>query len=71
MKHFLYIALAGLYLLHNDFFLWHNSTLIAGVPSGLFYHAAYCITASVLMFLLVRFAWPEELEVEPGSEKLK
>ena len=65
MKHILYVALAGLYLLHNDLFLWNDDCLIAGFPSGLLYHAAYCMAASVLMFLMVRFAWPSDLNVDP------
>jgi hypothetical protein len=67
MKYLLYFALAGLYLLHNDLFLWNDDCLIGGFPSGLLYHAAYCVAASVLMFLLVRFAWPSELDVSPDQ----
>ena len=67
MKHFLYLALAGLYLLHNDLFLWNDDCLIGGFPSGLLYHVAYCIAASVLMFLMVRFAWPAQLNVDPDQ----
>ena len=67
MKHILYLALAGLYLLHNDLFLWNDDCLIGGFPSGLLYHVAYCIAASVLMFLMVRFAWPAELNVDPDQ----
>jgi hypothetical protein len=67
MKHILYLALAGLYLLHNDLFLWNDDCLIGGFPSGLLYHIAYCVAASVLMFLLGRFAWPAELNVDPDQ----
>ena len=69
MKHSLYIALAILYLLHNDFFLWFDDCLIAGFPSGLLYHVFYCFAVALLMFLLVRFAWPADLEIESGSSK--
>ena len=67
MKYILYVALAGLYFLHNDLFLWNDDCLIGGFPSGLLYHVAYCIAASVLMFFMVRFAWPAELDIEPGD----
>jgi hypothetical protein len=62
MKHFLYLALVGLYLLHNDFFLWYDECLINGIPSGLLYHIVYCFAASLLMFLLIKFAWPTQLD---------
>jgi hypothetical protein len=69
MKYILYVALAGLYLLHNDLFLWNDECLIAGFPSGLVYHAGYCLAASLLMFLLVRFAWPAELDSHPDHSE--
>ena len=31
-------------------------------PIGLAYHAGYSVACSVLMFLLVKFAWPKHLE---------
>ena len=68
MKSLLFIALVALYLLHNDLFLWNDECLIRGIPSGLLYHIAYCLAASLLMFLLVRFAWPAHLEVEESTE---
>lgn len=64
MKSALYIALVIFYLLHNDLWLWYDECLIAGFPSGLLYHVAYCMVASVLMLLLVKFAWPENLEAD-------
>ena len=32
------------------------------LPIGLFYHAVYAVAVAVLMAVLVRWAWPEELE---------
>ena len=32
------------------------------LPIGLFYHAAYCLLAALLMRLLVVHAWPAQLE---------
>jgi hypothetical protein len=69
MKYLLYAALAGLYLLHNDLFLWDDACLIYGFPSGLLYHIAYCIVTSVMMFLLVRFAWPAEVDTIQDQPK--
>ena len=35
-------------------------------PIGLFYHAVYSIAVAVLMWVLIRFAWPDHLENESG-----
>ena len=52
-----------LYLLHQDVWFWRDGRLVFGVlPMGLFYHAVYCLACSALMWALVRFAWPAELE---------
>ena len=52
-----------LYLLHQDFWFWRDGTLVFGVmPVGLFYHAVYCLACAALMWALVKFAWPRELE---------
>jgi hypothetical protein len=45
--------------MHNDLWLWDNPTLIMGLPVGLFYHVLYCFAASILLFLLIKFAWPD------------
>jgi hypothetical protein len=63
----LLLALAALYLAHNDLWLWNDPSLVLGLPVGLTYHVAYCFAAAGLMALLVRFAWPEEA-ADAGSE---
>jgi hypothetical protein len=64
------------YALHQDFWNWRKiEPLIFGfLPVGLAYHAAYSVLASILMAVLVRFAWPAHLEeIQPhnpqGPEK--
>ena len=57
----LYSALVLLYLLHNDLWLWHDGSLLLGLPIGLTYHVLYCLSAAGLMALLVRWAWPSDL----------
>jgi hypothetical protein len=65
MKRYLvYLAAIVLYILHQDWWNWDNGTLIFGMPVGLAYHVAFCVAASILMFSLVRFAWPGHLEIE-------
>ena len=65
----LILAVVLLYALHQDFWLWRSARpLVLGfVPAGLVYHAAYCVAVSLLMWLLVRFAWPTHLE-DPAAD---
>jgi hypothetical protein len=54
------------YALHQDFWFWRRARpLVFGfMPIGLFYHAAFSVLAALLMWLLVKFAWPSHLEHE-------
>jgi hypothetical protein len=54
----LYAALAALYLLHNDLWLWNDSRLWLGLPAGLIYHIGFCVAASAVLGLMVIYAWP-------------
>lgn len=63
MKAFVYPALVVLYLLHNDLWYWDDTRLIAGFPIGLLYHVAYCIVTTLLLLLLIKYAWPARVEV--------
>jgi hypothetical protein len=60
----LVFIIAALYVLHQDFWFWRTAhPLIAGfLPIGLAYHAAYCVAAAVLMWVLTRVAWPHHLD---------
>ena len=63
MKWILVLLVAAVYLLHQDFWNWHDKSLVLGfMPKGLAYHAGYSFLAALMMWLLVKFAWPEELE---------
>lgn len=54
------VAVVTLYALHQDVWNWRTAhPLIFGfLPIGLAYHAAFCLAAAALMWLLTRFAWP-------------
>jgi hypothetical protein len=54
----LFALLGVLYLLHNDVWLWNDSRLWLGLPMGLVYHMFYCVAVSVVLGLLVIYAWP-------------
>ena len=58
------VAVALLYLLHQDFWFWNEARpLVFGfLPIGLFYHAAFTVATSGVLWLLVKAAWPSHLE---------
>jgi hypothetical protein len=60
----LILAVVAVYLIHQDFWNWVRvePLLFGFLPIGLWYHAAYCLLASALMWLLVKFSWPKSLD---------
>jgi len=65
LKHFLLtILILAVYVLHQDFWNWKKAEpLVFGfLPIGLAYQAGYSILATILMAVLVKFAWPQHLE---------
>jgi Protein of unknown function (DUF3311) len=65
----LVIAVLALYIAHQDVWFWRTVTpLVFGfLPIGLFYHVAYTLAVAALMAMLVRRAWPAELEREEDA----
>ena len=62
------------YALHQDFWNWRRiEPLFFGfVPVGLGYHAVYSMVAALLMWILVKYAWPKELDtLESDSDDAK
>ena len=61
----------ALYVLHQDFWFWRSANpLVFGfIPVGLFYHACYTIVVALVLWMLVRQAWPSELEERLGDEE--
>lgn len=67
MRHaLLAVLVAALYVLHQDLWYWHTARpIVFGVlPIGLAYHALYSIVVAGVMWLLVHYAWPSDLEDE-------
>jgi len=64
---FLALAVAALYALHQDLWFWRTARplLFGFLPAALWYHAAYCLAAAILMWVLTTVAWPSHLEGEP------
>jgi len=67
----LVVAVVALYVLHQDIWFWRTPhPLVFGfVPIGLFYQACFSVAASLLMWLLVKHAWPAHLEDEVEHQK--
>jgi uncharacterized protein DUF3311 len=67
----LFIAVIALYVLHQDFWFWRTAyPIVFGfVPIGLFYQACFSVAAALLMWLLVKFAWPSHLEREIEQQR--
>jgi hypothetical protein len=57
--------------LHQDTWNWRSAEPFAlgFLPVGLWYHAVYTLGISLLMALLVKVAWPSELEKEVDSSE--
>jgi len=65
-KLLLILAVVIVYVLHQDFWYWRTAhPLVFGfIPIGLFYQGCFSVAASLLMWMLVKFAWPGHLERE-------
>jgi hypothetical protein len=72
MKRLLLILIViAFYILHQDFWFWRETTpIVFGfLPIGLFYHVCYTLAVSLLMWLLVKYAWPSHLEESAGERE--
>lgn len=69
----LVVAVVALYILHQDIWFWRTAhPLVFGfVPIGLFYQGCFSVAASLLMWLLVKHAWPVHLEQEIEHQQPK
>jgi hypothetical protein len=60
------LVVVALYAAHQDFWNWRKAYPMAFgfIPVGLWYHACFVISAALVMWMLVTFAWPAHLEEE-------
>ena len=60
------LAAVAVWVLRHDYWFWDTPypLLFGFLPVGLWWQGLVSILAAVLMALLVRFAWPQELEDE-------
>ena len=69
MKGWSLVALLALIVLHQDTWLWGDTSLVAGfLPVGLTYHALISLLATALWLAVAWAAWPEDLEPDPSGE---
>jgi hypothetical protein len=55
--------------LHQDSWNWTDRALVFGfLPIGLAYHGLYALVAAGTMAILVKFAWPKNLD-EPEEAR--
>ena len=58
------LAAAAVWVLRHDYWNWDTPypLLFGFLPVGLWWQGLVSVLAAVLMALMVRFAWPQELE---------
>lgn len=56
----------ALYALHQDFWFWRAARplLFGFLPAGIWYHVSFTLAVSLVMWLLIKQAWPGHLEEE-------
>ncbi len=69
LRRLLYAGLFLLFVLHNDLWLWDDPRRVLGLPVGLTYHVGFCLVTAVLLWVLVRRAWPEGLQDADEKER--
>ena len=63
MKIGLALLVAAVLVLHHDIWNWKDASLVLGfLPVGLAYHVGYSLLASGTMAILVKYAWPKNLD---------
>ncbi len=59
MKYVIWFAIALLLILHQDFWLWNDGSLVLGfLPVGLAFHMGISVAAALLWWLATKFCWP-------------
>lgn len=71
MKMFIWLLVATLIIMHQDFWNWNNQNLLWGfLPIGMYYHIGISIAAALVWWFACIFAWPkgiDEFDEEPAE----
>lgn len=65
------LVVVALYISHQDFWNWRKVHPLAFgfIPIGLFYHACFVVASSLVLWMLVTYAWPAHLEAEVEGQQ--
>ncbi len=67
-RRFLFALLAILAVLHQDFWLWDDPSVVLGfLPVSLAYQIGFMAVTASLWAWAVRFAWPTDLEPDNST----
>ena len=69
-KLLLFLLVALVYAAHQDVWNWRQpGPMVFGfLPIGLAYHAGFAVLCALMMAVLVKFAWPKQLEAGEAPE---
>ncbi len=56
------ILALGFVFLHLNYWMWDDARIVLGLPANLLYHVALSLVLSLVLFVLVRRAWPRYLD---------
>jgi hypothetical protein len=63
MKNIIWLLVALLIILHQDFWNWNSAQVVLGfMPIGLFYHVCLSLAAATVWWLACTFAWPQGID---------
>ena len=67
------LVVIALYVSHQDIWNWRTPYPMAFgfIPIGLFYHACFVVASSLVLWMLVTYAWPSHLEEEIEGQHSK
>lgn len=65
MKYIVWLLFVALVVLHQDYWRWNDSRLIAGfLPYPLAYHTGLSVAAALLWWLATIWCWPASPDAE-------
>lgn len=54
--------LPALFILHLNYWMWDEASVVLGMPVNLLYHVVLSLSVSLVMWWVVRRAWPPYLD---------
>ena len=66
----LWLLVAVLVIVHQDFWNWHREDLWLGLPAGLTYHIGISLAAAAVWLFACQFLWPDDLAESDAANSL-